>query len=654
MTNDSLETEVLIVGAGPAGLMAATWLAQTGVNTVLIDQKSCRTQVGHADGIESRTMEIMDCFGLGDSLWKRANLTIELCLWNECANGGIEREIFLKNGDPTLSRYHEATLGQGQIEQAMLDFVQSKDSVNVLWNSNPVNLDIFQDKRSYPVQVKLRDGSCADRTINAKYLVGCDGAHSWVREQLALRVEGDRTDEHWGVIDVIPVTDFREYIRSVHSCDVRELTDFEADIRKRCIIKSTAGHLMVIPREGRLVRCYIQLSAKAAEDFRGSFHPTILLNIVSDILSPYSFTAAHVEWSTIYSVSPFRNAQIFWDVIADFSLPQIGQRICPELLVQDRIFLAGDAIHTHSPKAGKGMNVSIQDTFNLGWKLTAVVHGRADASILRTYQDERLAVAKSLVSFDKKMVHGLCSKHMSPGNSDKNTDRKASASFRATLKEENTTASGADTQYNSSSLVVPACRSNDCKGEPAFLCYHSELATGIAIGTRLASHQVLCQSDARPWDIHEMLRCTGEWHMLIFGGDIAFERQHERVSDLASDLMEPSSVINRINRQGGSPVGKVSVYLIHCARRRGVELMDLGEIFRPFDPELGYDYWRVFADNDALNDHCGSAHQFYGIGGEGCIVLLRPDQHVAFIGALDELHAAEKFLQVFTLMDVDN
>ncbi|KAJ5163155.1 Monooxygenase FAD-binding [Penicillium coprophilum] len=615
MTPDEFNVEVLIVGAGPAGLMAATWMAQTGIKTMLVDQKGLRTQCGHADGIESRTLEILDSFRLGESIYRGANLTIDLCLWNQLENGDIQRQTVLNNASPGLSRYHEATYGQAKIEENFLKFLRSSNSVEVRWNTAPVKLDILQDYTDYPVRVviqtKQSNAECTLATVNAKYVVGCDGARSWVRKRLGLTLEGNHVDENWGVIDVIPATNF-------------------PDIRKRCIIKSEAGHLMIIPREERLVRFYVQLSPGAAALFRAEYHPKALVAIVKDILHPYSFEAPYIEWSTIYTV---------------------GQRLCPALSKHNRVFLAGDAVHTHSPKAGKGMNVSIQDTYNLGWKLASVIKGKTIPSILHTYQAERGAVARRLIAFDKRMVMGIGEKEP---NSD-STEQKETT-LRAILKEENTSESGSRTYYQPSLLVTrtwddrPTGKRHMLK--PMLPYSKTNLATKIALGARLPNVEVLCQSDSRPYHIQRLLRSTGEWYLLILGGDILQKSQMVRLESLGLQLGRTDSLIYRINQQNDS-VGKISTYLVHCAPRNKVELMELPQVFIPFDRKLGYNYWKVFADNEPCSEECGSAHEFYGVSAEGCMVLVRPDQHVAFIGSLEDLPEVESFLGNFMIASVE-
>ncbi|RAK95026.1 putative FAD monooxygenase [Aspergillus ibericus CBS 121593] len=612
--------DVVIIGAGPAGLMAGVWLAQTGVKTLIVEEKLRRTLTGHADGLESRTLEILNSFGLGEPIWMESNRTVDVCLWvQNSLEGGLQRKSVSPNHNPGWSRFQEATLCQGRIEKHLLNFVKRRGNVKIEWATVPTSLDISNRETEtpgfYPIGVRIKSSNLGadeqmegkhERMIKAKYLIGCDGAHSWVRKRLGLASQADQTpDGHWGVIDCIPLTNF-------------------PDIRKRCIIKSDGGNLMIIPRERKLVRFYIQISPIVATSFKANNCLSTLIRVLKDISQPYTFDTCHIEWSTIYTV---------------------GQRLCNTYSVKNRIFLAGDAVHTHSPKAGQGMNVSIQDTYNLGWKLSSVLMDVATPEILRTYQAERLPVAEKLIAFDRRICSEICSKTRAT-ISDCTSDEFAG--LRSTLSEENTRASGLGVIYGSGLLVTSTDNEDPirCRDRMHHCCPHSKphLARNIIVGKRLSSQPVLCQSDSRPWHLQDRLVSTGQWHLIIFSADITNIIQKARVERLTETLSHPESLINRIGLPGGSPVGSVVTYMIHSAPRKEVEFMDLAPILRPFDHETGYDYSRVFADNKANEEVCGCAYQDYGIGPEGCMVLVRPDQHVAFIGALEDTDALYAFL----------
>jgi len=198
-------------------------------------------------------------------------------------------------------------------------------------------------------------------------LVGCDGARSQVRQSIGRRLEGDSANQAWGVMDVLAVTDF-------------------PDIRMKSVIKSAeSGSILVIPREGGyLVRLYVELD-QLGETERVSgrnISAERLIAAAQRILHPYTLDVKEVAWWYVYEIG-----QRLCDKFDDVPEEEMGQRL-------PRAFIAGDACHTHSLKAGQGMNVSMRDTFNLGWKLAAVLQGQSEPELLHTYTTERQSWAR--------------------------------------------------------------------------------------------------------------------------------------------------------------------------------------------------------------------------------------------------------------------
>ncbi|OGM48511.1 FAD monooxygenase [Aspergillus bombycis] len=637
--SDTARTDVLIVGAGPAGLIAAAWMAQMGVQTMLIDQKSHQTQCGRADGLESRTLEILDSFGLADRVWAEANHTVEIALWGVTVDGKLQRQSVTANSKPGWSRFHESTLGQSKVEEYLMEYVRGRGCVDVKRETAPTSLEIddgvIDDHSTFPIRMHLENvafrpkshfdgiktpGSDTssephsddsgyvgmDTVVEAKYLVGCDGAHSWVRKQLGLRLEGESSNDSWGVLDIIPLTNF-------------------PDIRKRFIVKSKHGTLMMIPRERKLVRVYVELPDDVAMRYREEQDGEILMSQVEQIMQPYIMKTKHIDWFTIYTV---------------------GQRVCRKIGLRNRIFLAGDAIHTHSPKAGQGMNVSMQDTFNLGWKLASVVQGILPPRILETYQQERLPVAERLIALDKRICRGMCSGRGADGET---FHGSFDEDHKRALEEENSSASGLAVVYRPNVLVTSGMTgpepANDGGSKP-------RQATNLRVGARIPSMLIINQSDAQPCHLQRILPSTGEWSLIIFGSDIADPSQKQRLSHLEVTLGHPESMIQKLNthastmRRGSA---FVRIYLIHCAERLGIELHDLPTVFRPWTEDNGMDYSRVWVDEEAYH-HAGGGQLYnsFGIGREGCMVLLRPDQHLSFLSDMDDVKGLERFLMSIT------
>lgn len=260
--------DLLIVGAGPAGLMAATWAARCGIHARILDKRRTKIFHGQADGLQCRSLEIFDSFGFADRVWKESNHLLEMCLWNPDETSRIRRTDTIPDTIPGISRFQQVVLHQGRIERVFLDSLKDYSEIEIERGVVPEQLEIdhskADDDHAYPIKVKIRyldddeaapvqhgtnvpDGlfrsSLAEddtddlirksqrkkgsiEVIRAKYLIGCDGAHSWTRRQLGFRMEGEQTDFVWGVLDIVPITNF-------------------PDIRMRCAIHSAESGSIV-------------------------------------------------------------------------------------------------------------------------------------------------------------------------------------------------------------------------------------------------------------------------------------------------------------------------------------------------------------------------------------------------------------------------
>jgi len=225
-----------------------------------------------------------------------------------------------------------------------------------------------------PVTVTVRRGSAGGEgeeiTVRAKYVVGCDGAHSVIRQSVGRRMERQGEDKAWGVMDLLAVTDF-------------------PDIRFKCTIQAGNGRsILLIPREGgHLFRLYVDVGEIAPDAWLTAEE---VLAEARGVLAPYTLDVKEVVWFSVYRVG-----HGVTDKFDDVDDADVAART-------PRVFVAGDACHTHTAKAGQGINVSMADTFNLGWKLAAVLQGRSPASLLHTYSHERHGIAEDLIAMDTR------------------------------------------------------------------------------------------------------------------------------------------------------------------------------------------------------------------------------------------------------------
>lgn len=280
------------------------------------------------------------------------------------------------------------------------------------------------------------------------------------------------------------------------------------------------------------------------------------------------------------------------------------------------------------------MNVSMQDSYNLGWKLASVIHGVAPPSLLRTYHQERLPIARRLIEFDKRICRGMLE-----------ADNTFNEDHRKALVEENTSMSGLGIAYEANMVISKPGKA--VNGHSSLSIDPDQFKT-IRVGSRIPSALVLRHADSQPCEFQTLFASTGQWNLVVFGGDIVNEEQRQRVANVAAVLSSPKSAVQRMNARnairGNGAFGSVAVYLLHSASRTEIDIGGLPEVFRPPDDDTGFDYGKVFVDNKSYHAGGGNAYEGYGVGPRGCLVLLRPDQHVAFKGDLESISELESFL----------
>jgi phenol 2-monooxygenase len=277
------------------------------------------------------------------------------------------------------------------------------------------------------------------------------------------------------------------------------------------------------------------------------------------------------------------------------------------------------------------MNVSIQDTYNLVWKLGSVITGALDSSILNTYQLERHPVAEELLKMDRRLVEAY--QQTKAPISEVSKVRNRYAGFM----------SGAEVTYPPSVLVA----SEDCNEE-------SKSVTNLKLGMRLRTVPIVNQADASTTQLARALSSNGAWRLLVFSGDLQEKEHIERLASFAKTFQNQQHLCrSRRGKQSEVQQLIIEVLLIHPGPRTTINLLELPEIFHPFDDKLGWDYGKVFVDDNAYADDCGGAYSGFGIDKqEGCLVLCRPDQHVAWTGAIDEVSRLDVYFSAFRRVDV--
>ncbi|KAJ6527276.1 FAD binding domain-containing protein [Mycena vulgaris] len=578
------DVDVLIIGAGPAGLMCANALAKAGVSVKIVDERPTKVEAGYADGIQPRTIEVFQSYGLADRLLKEGNQMHLVAFYNP-GDYGIELTDRIPDVTAPTARFpFEVTLNQGAIQSIFLDSMKSM-GVEVSRPMVPTHLELdsakLGDPNAYVARVVLKhldplEGGPSTEVVRAKFVVGTDGAHSWVRKRFNIAMEGSQTEHVWGVVDMIPETDF-------------------PDIRNKCAVHSDNGSCMIIPREGDKVRLYIQLEGRDALDASSGridkkrMGPHQLLEVARKSFRPYIFkTPEEFDWWTIYI---------------------IGQRVASRFSVDERIFIAGDACHTHSPKAGQGMNASMNDTHNLAWKLVYVLRGWAGLSLLKTYELERRKYAQDLINFDVKFAALFSGKP----RTETNLSGVSHADFLKAFQTFGGFTSGIGIHYSESSIVRPE---------------HQPCAARVVVGERMPPQVLLRAADSHPVDLQDLLPSDTRFKLLVFAGDVIPQRDEALVA-----------TIGGLKARFGRAVDIISIL---SSRGRDFVVMDLPAVLRP--------HWsKVLCDErDMRGAVGGNAYAAFGINTHaGAIVCVRPDGYVGMVAPLNEAASIGTYFAAF-------
>jgi len=353
-------TKVLIVGAGPSGLMMAAQLLRYGVQPVIIDSKQGPTDESKALGVQARSLEIYRQMGLVDPIIKNGKKATGLSFSREgqriaslsLANVGEGQTQF-----PFIELYQ-----QSKNERLLLDYL-TVNCCPVYWETTLLSLK----QTATQAEAQIQNGK-ETRNITCDWLIGADGAHSIVRKQLSIPFSGDTYQHLYYLADI-------------------ELNNPELDDNTVSLFLGKAGLAGFFPMpEANRYRVIGNLPdiLDKKEDLK-----------LDDVL-PYLNDVCKLNLQVV---------QNYW-----FTDYRLHHRMADKFREQ-RCFLIGDAAHIHSPVGAQGMNTGLQDAYNLSWKLAGVANNRLNVSILDSYAAERVPVAKDLLSTTDRIFTLIMSKN---------------------------------------------------------------------------------------------------------------------------------------------------------------------------------------------------------------------------------------------------
>jgi 2-polyprenyl-6-methoxyphenol hydroxylase-like FAD-dependent oxidoreductase len=540
MKSDAPEIDVLVVGAGPTGLVLAAELRARGVRARIIDKTPVRSDKSRALVVHARSLELFQKMGIADELRARGKDAIE-------ANIFIERKqaATLQLGDIGVSDTPFPFLlfvSQAETEQ-LLDAHLARLGAEV---ERPVTLLGF-DEDPGGITARLGHEGGREEAVRARFIAGCDGAHSAVRKAAGIPFEGSPYPQDFILADVA--------------------VDWERGHDQFFIFLAGKVLLAMFPMAGE--RVYRLIASRGEDAAKDAGDPTLAeFEAVARAVCPF----------------PVRLHDPVW--LARFHLHHRGARSYR----RGRAFIAGDAAHIHSPAGGQGMNTGIQDAYNLAWKLSLVLEGRAAPSFLDSYNEERHPIGQVLLKTTDRMfafttaqnplwirLRNLLIPRVAPWMFNARARRARAFRFLSQLA----------IHYRGSSIVAEA----EGRADAAW-------KRGPRPGERAGDAPLLLANDGRATSLFERHRGPGH-ALFIFGGRGAVAAAPAALSAEAKAAIDGYE-------------GLVTPHVI-LGRAPAAALAPAPELLLP----------NVYIDESGL------AHDRYGLEGPG-VYLLRPDGYVAF------------------------
>ncbi|KAL2163195.1 hypothetical protein VTH06DRAFT_5251 [Thermothelomyces fergusii] len=619
------QVDVLIVGAGPSGLGLAASLARQGVSFRIIDKADAPLAAGRADGVQPRFLETIAKWGLADEVAEEGPI--------------IERTAMYKDGEKLIfNRSHQSdsryrglhVITQGQIERIYIrDLLRHKVIVErsrVLSNFEVLPTDGSAADEPYPVRATVRNQKTGEEElVQAKFLVGSDGGASSIRKSLGIPFDGVSTDIYWGIMDCVFETDYpHAWVFGM-------------------VMSTKHGCCAIIPREDGYIRLYTQLDishtgpisqSRQARDPTfaesggkvevHSITPEEVLEQANKVFAPYTLKfGAPLSWFAIWKISE--------RVARTYSSPDM------------RVHLAGDAAHVHSVLGAFGLNASILDVCNLGWKLGLASKGLADPkTLMPTYTSERRKHAAKIIRVSGEYLRFISGSTLGVPDLERPDKLEAAAAAAAQanghVNGNGTGAVNGSSGVHSGHAVNKGDRVKDLefigrffKANGQFLlgvdCPYDEsvvapaggaAAVAVRNGVRAPNPRVCFETEKTGY-LYDALSGAGRFHLVLFASSLQGAEVRRQVGAFARALADPKGFHRRF---GGEAL--FQVVLVVKLMPWELEQLEASDEGRELLAPLRRLASTVVVFDDRAPDE--DAHTTYGVDHrKGAVAVIRPD-----------------------------
>ena len=568
------EVDVFICGGGPVGLLIGYCLARCGVSTYIVEQheRAKQSAYGRAAMIAPRTLEMLDQLDLADALGQIGFV--------------VRGQVSYKNG----KRVESLTAASSNIKDTFFDYCllcrqrYTEDVIrdaygrlsdrHIHYGARLVDFTVGDKDTEYGVSSVIDSGDEGTVSIRSKYIIGADGGRSKIRELAGIGFQGEKSNRHWIRIDGVVETNMPEARKGI------------------CGITSQShGSILWACLDHGATRVGFALPQKLWGEIGAEISKEDVIREAQKALQPFTLEFKTVDWWTMYSV---------------------GQRLAAEYRKDERIFLAGDAAHTHSSGAAQGMNTGLHDAVNLSWKLAGRINGWLSEEVLDTYAAERRPIAQRIIDQDK--IISVATGGEIPEQFKGNPDVDAHSILTETYKKNASLNTGLGIVYpiDDLTVVIPM-------GSISVTVQPGERAPDV-----LVQRPGLCI----PLRLHSVTKNRGKFTIILFCGDpnrtrTSSKESREYLDGCSSFLNYSADIFQSITILAGSN--------------------DAGSP----DERLGMPcFGHAFYDVDGL------AHKRYGISiSKGAVVVTRPDGTIGTVCALEHGASLSRYFERFVIVE---